>query len=137
MNLSERIHEIKNKMRKRMSDEELLICVDKLLKIENEIRRNVIKAIRCKNHKLHFNSGDLRIIATCINTKMTKFQKKLYYETIDNDIMSNDIINDTIFDNIINKSICDYKIFQKISDCHYLLGTITPTVKIIEKMREI
>lgn len=136
MGISERIHEIKELMRKKITDEQLDNCVIKLLRIENEISRNVNKALKDHKHELHFSSGDLRIIATCVNTKMTRFQKRLYFETIDQKFDDSEIINDQVFTDIINQSIADYTFYKRLSDCHYLLGTMTPTVRIIEIMKE-
>ena len=136
MKLNERIDEIKKELRKKISDEKLHDCVIKLLKIEDEIRRNVKKALKDNKHELHFTSGDLRVIATCINTKMTRFQKQLYFESVDNIFDEAEIIDDTFFTSVIDQQIVKYLRFQKLSDCHYLLGTITPTVRLIEDMKK-
>lgn len=136
MSLKEEIHKIKNEMRKRITDEQLLKNVVKLLKLEDEIRRNVGKALKNNNHELQFTSGDLRIISTCMNTKMTRWQKKLYYESIVKNIKEYKIVTDSSFTEVINQSISDYTLFKKLSDCHYLLGTMTMSVELIEEMRK-
>lgn len=65
-----------------------------------------------------------------------KMRKRIYFEAIDKKFEESEIINDQVFNDIINKSIADYNFYKKLSDCHFLLGTITPTVRIIEIMKE-
>lgn len=133
--IAERIHEIKEDLRKKNGYEYLTTHLDKLIKLESEIRHHTQKCFTSKTHQLQFTSGDLRIIATTIRTKLNKFQKKLYYEGVSDKFMACERTTDAEFTRIMNEAIADYKIFMKLSDCHYLYGTITATVELIEQMR--
>lgn len=134
--IAQRIHAIKEDLRKKNGDEYLNTHLDKLIKLEAEIRRHTQKCFGNNKYELQFTAGDLRIIATTIRTKLNKYQKKLYYEGVSDKFKEMDIITDKEFTQVMNEAIADYKVFQKLSDCHYLYGTITATVELIERIRE-
>ena len=135
MTIAEKIHNIKEDLRKKNGDSYLTSHLDKLIKLENEIRRHTQKCFTDKNYQLQFTSGDLRVICTTIRTKLNKFSQKLYYENVCNKFNAMDRLTDKEFTQVMSEAIADYKIYLKLSDCHYLYGTITATVEIIEQMR--
>lgn len=136
MNIQEKLHKIKEEMRKKGSDKYLVSNIDKLLLLENEIRRNTQKCFTNDKHILHFDSGDLKIISTILKTKLNKYKEKLFYTNIDKELSNYTIITDKEFLIVMNKTIEDYKVFEKICKCYFLINTITSTVEIIELMRK-
>lgn len=135
-NIVEQLHKIKEDLRKKNGDEFLDSHADTLLKLETEIRRNAEKCFKDKKRALHFTAGDLRIICTTIRTKLNRYQKKLYYEGVSKKFDALDKIMDDDFIRIMTEAINDYRIAQKLLNLHYLYGTITATVELVELTRK-
>ncbi len=136
MTISEKLHKIKNDLRKKNSSKYLDRHIPELFKLEKDIRRNVIKAIKNPRHELHFNSGDLRIICTTIRTKVNKIQASLYYEGVQKSFEQHDIINDDVFNKVMAEAKELHLLLQKLYDLHYLYGTITATTQLVENMQK-
>ena len=128
------LNELVVELRKKNNQRILLSKIDKLLLFESEIHRQVKKCFNNQN-ELQIESGDLRLICRAIKTQYDKYSKSLYYEKILDDFKNFDIITDKEFTDIFNKSISNFKLCEKLLKAHYLYGSITAMVEILERTR--
>lgn len=97
MNLGERIERACTELNKKNGDLWLLKNIYELDSLEKEVRRNVTRFVSNSKHQIHFNSGQLRIIATKLSNKRIKLAKLLNYDYLYHQISKYDVINDKVF----------------------------------------
>jgi hypothetical protein len=132
--LHERIHKVKEELRKKGCNIEFYIS--ELFKIDDEVKRAVKKRLHDPKFEFHFSSGDMRIIATTIRTKTTNSVKKLYYDTYginSDDLVTEDgSINWNGYAETSQAKSDEVKLLAKLSQLHYMYSHNVFTLEVME-----
>lgn len=118
--LGQKIEKACQELNKRNSDIWLLKNIYHLRQIEKEVRRNIRKLLENPKHTMHFNSGQLRIIASKLSNKRIKLAKLLSYDFLYHQISKHERIDDKIFNDSI-KYAMDLACCQR--ECNDLANT--------------
>lgn len=131
--IHERIHNVKEKLRKKGCNIEFYI--PELLKIDEEIKRAVKKRLHDPSYEFRFSAGDLRIIATTIKTKVNNLTKKLYYDTYGfepEEMVKDGQIDWNDYEKLSSKKAEELKLLQKLVNLHYMYSHTVFTIETLE-----
>jgi DNA-directed RNA polymerase beta' subunit len=154
--MNNKILKLTEMLRKRDYKKSLFKILHEAKTIESIVTRHVIKKIKDKNHKLTFESGYLKILATTIKNKLVKELKEayfyekykkeinfMYFARTNKEFEKFEIVDDKIHKEIIDKRIDVYlKLdlsnlsaeIKQLFEIHFLLGSIISTVYILENL---
>ena len=129
--IGDRMDKIIAELRKKNNTKFLEHYLPKLQDLGKEISRNLDRCVKQKSHTIHYDDGQLRIMATLLRNLVNKYSKSIYYESYETTI-------DTLdkFEEESKQKVKYLEILYKLIDLHFTFSHSAITCKLVIKNNE-